>query len=61
MIILPTPTGNYQLPAGARNAALWINGLRATVGVDYDLVNAEIKPKWEWQPWYVIAADYDAE
>lgn len=59
--LLPTPQGAYQAPTGARGVALWLNGLRQAVGVDYELTSAgEIKPLWPW-PAGVVLIDYDPE
>lgn len=58
--VQPDARGRYVLPAQSpKGVVIYINGLRATEGVDYQLSGAEITPLWAWGTQDLVVADFD--
>ena len=53
-------SGNvYPLPAGSRNVAVWLNGIRVAPGVDYTISTDQISPIVPWVGNNIVLVDYD--
>jgi hypothetical protein len=59
--VLTLSGGNYPLPAGATNVAVWLNGIRQAPGVDYQILAGVVAPLTPWPaPPNIVLVDYDA-
>lgn len=59
-VVLALSGGNYPLPAGATNAAVFLNGIRLAPGVDYQLLAGTVAPLGPWALSSIVLVDYDA-
>jgi hypothetical protein len=57
--IAPDPSGKYLLPSDGRNVVVYVNGLRASADVDYQLQGRELVPLWQWDNQTIVVVDYD--
>jgi hypothetical protein len=57
--IAPDAAGKYKLPAPGTNVAVYLNGIRGTLDVDYKLNQDELIPLWQWDASTLVVVDYD--